>query len=235
MNCSIMLEVIIDNISLEPTIAFLPLLWLAGAILVGGGTVLAIAIANSDGSENNTKIVGKSMGILGPQESGKTQLLKTLQNKPYEKYEATSTDDYSAFSTEINGRTITFQHGRDIGGDEKYIKDYYKKFILEKDAIFFVFDVTKYLNDNSYAFDVRARIDFIYDHLKQINNYQSKYLLIGSHMDKLSSSRQKEALKTLQSSVAGKRYSTMFHNNLLLCDLTDRSNFLKNLIERKIL
>lgn len=224
-----MLEVIIDNLSLEPTIAFFPLLWLAGAILA------AIIIKNSDGSKNNTKIVGKSMGILGPQESGKTQLLKTLQNKPYEKYEATSTDDYSAFRTVINGRTITFQQGRDIGGDERYIKEYYEEFILKKDAIFFVFDVTKYLNDNSYAFDVRARIDFIYDHLKQINNYQSKYLLIGSHMDKLSSSRQKEALKTLQSSVAGKRYYKMFHNNLLLCDLTDRSNFLKNLIERKIL
>lgn len=203
----------------EPTLAILPFLPL----------ILALIYIFT----RTTKIKGKSLGILGMQESGKTQLLRTLQEKPYTKYEATSTDDYSSFTVKINDKQIVIQKGRDIGGDERYIRPYYKDFIESKDVIFFVFDVKKYLYDTHYAQNVRNRLDFVHRKLqeKDESDINSKYSIIGSHLDQLSNSRQRTALKELQSSVSGKSYEELFHNNLLLCDLTDRTNLLLKLTE----
>lgn len=216
--------------------------WLIPIAIAALTTV--IAIANSD-STSTTKLVGKSLGILGMQEAGKTQILRNFQGKPYRQYEATSTEDYSEFETKIGDRTIKFQQGRDIGGGDMYIRDYYEDFIKNKDIILFVFDVYRYLRNSDYAKDVRARLDFIYDKLNRkkadgVNDelwsilLNKKYMTIGSHMDKLSESEQKSAISSLQASVKAKPYSPMFHNNLLLCDLTKRDDFLKLLSEKKI-
>ena len=223
--------------NLEPTYAILPFLLIGlGALVFGGAVGAVIAIADSDGTDS-TNVIGKSMAILGMQEAGKTQLLHTLQNKSYTTYQATATDDYNSFRITINGRVVEFTAGRDIGGDERYIRPYYEKFINEKDAIFFIFDVRRYLDEDVYAKDVKNRLSFIYRKLKDkfpfgVNN---RYLIIGSHMDVLQPDRQKTAIKELQDSVHGKDYGELFHNNLLLCDLTDRDNLLKNFVERKII
>lgn len=223
----------------QPTLAWLWLIPIAIAALVG------VVIANTD-STSTTKTEGKSLGILGMQEAGKTQILRNLQNKPYHAYEATSTDDYSCFTANINGRSIEFQQGRDIGGGELYIRDYYENFIKGKDIILFVFDVSRYIKNERYARDVRDRLDFIYRKLRENRGdgvsdvfwdnvvFKKKYLTIGSHMDKLSSSEQKTAISKLQATVSGKCYSQMFHNNLLLCDLTKRDDFFKLLKEKNI-
>lgn len=221
---------------------WIPLIILAGGL--GGAAVGAVLAAIFD-STPTTKVIGKSLGILGMQEAGKTQVLRNLQNKPYSKYEATSTDDYSSFKINIGGREITIQQGRDIGGDERYIKDYYEDFIKHKDIILFVFDVAKYLKDFHYAQNVRVRLDFVYNKLKMKlpdgtseavgeSVLKRKHLTIGSHADNLSDEEKKSALSKLQESVKGKPYSIMFHNNLLLCDLTKKVDFLKGIQEKKL-
>ena len=224
--------------SYDANYAFLP-------IIIGVGVGLAMFTAvfmiinNSDSSKETTKISGTSLGILGMQEAGKTQLLRTLQNKPYSKRdEGTSTDDYAPFDITINGRQYKFQAGKDIGGDELYITPFYKQFIKDKDAVFFIFDVHRYLDDSEYAKNVKIRLSLVYRHLKKKHNNQSisgKYLIIGSHMDELTSSQQKKTVKDVQASVAGKDYAALLLNNLLMCDLRNREELLENLIKRKIL
>lgn len=220
--------------------------FLIGAALIGGA---AIIIANTGGSETTT-VSGKKLGILGMQESGKTLLLRNMQGKPYSGYAATSTEDYSKFSmTMPSGRRFEVQAGRDIGGDELYIRDYYEQFINDKDITIFVFDVKKYLYNEKYANDVRARLDFIYDKIKKNGNYRPEgipailfsavltgknHVVIGSHFDQLSKNEQKSALGKLQTSVEGKVYAPLFHYNLCFLDLTNWSNCLKYFEEKKI-
>lgn len=193
-----------------------------------------------------SRLVGNTIGVLGMQEAGKTQLYRTLKGEPYGCYEATPTDDYAPFEFDFNGRKVRIEKGRDIGGTEEYILPYYADMIKRKDIIFFVFDVERYLHDSGYASSVRARLDFVWRRLKEreevhgvperlaLKLVRHKYAVIGSHFDRLSPGDRRSALSALQKSVDGKVYSPLFHNNLILADLTDRDGFFALLKNKKI-
>lgn len=192
------------------------------------------------------RLRGNTVGVIGMQEAGKTQLYRTLQGKPYGRYEATPTDDYDSFEFSIGDRRVRIEKGRDIGGTEEYILPYYADMIRRKDILFFVFDVERYLHDGEYAASTRARLDFVWRKLgereeaygvpeRMVRKFvRHKYAVIGSHYDRLEGKERRRALSVLQKSVEGKVYAPLFHDNLLLADLTDREGFLALLKKRRI-
>lgn len=180
-----------------------------------------------------TTVEGKSMGVLGMPEAGKTQFYKSLQGVPYKEFEATATEDYPEFNFRINQKVITVKAGRDIGGGERYIQQYYDQFIDNKDITVFVFDVKKYLEEPMYQRDVRDRLDYIWRKLGVKSGFDAsiqlttgyvkkKFILFGSHFDQLSEQQKKEAKGQLHESVKGKVFSEMFHNNMYIVDMRDR-------------
>jgi len=214
-----------------PEIAAIPWLWII-PVALGLFASAAIIIAST------TEVDGKSLAVLGMKEAGKTQLYNSLREKEYKQYSQTSTDDYDGFTFKYGTKKIKIMPGRDIGGGETYIKAYYKNMIEEKDIIFFVFDAARYINDNAYANHVKARMDFIWRHMKNKyvdnNTIKTKLVTIGSHLDKIEKNKRTDLLNHLQNDVRGKDYSLMFHENFILANLTDQKKFINTLIEKKI-
>jgi hypothetical protein len=214
----------------QPTMAWLWLLGLIPALMSAGivGTAFYDSIFSVD---------GKSLGVLGLKGAGKTQLYRTLQRKEYTSYQGTATDDYDEFSFKYGNKTIRVKKGRDIGGGENYILEYYAKFINEKDIIFFVFDAHRYINDKSYSDQVKARMEFVWRKMLDkygYNEIKTKLATIGSHYDQFNESERNNLLGKFQDDVSGKSYSTMFHRNFILADITNYDKFMDELIKSKI-
>ncbi|MBD5257488.1 MAG: GTPase domain-containing protein [Barnesiella sp.] len=216
---------------MEPIIAWIWLLIPLTAGLIGIGALIAVIT-------HATEVEGKTLGVIGMREAGKTQLYKTLQQKSYSSYQGTGTNDYEEFTFRYGDRRIKVAAGRDIGGGENYIREYYKKWIEEKDIIFFVFNACRYISEKNYAQDVKNRMDFIWRHMK--NKYGSneeikkKLVTIGSHLDKIDKDKQNSLLRSFQQDVSGKSYSPMFHENFIVANLTEHEKLMKELIDKKI-
>ena len=217
--------------NVAPNLSFLQFIPLVTLLLAGTGTI--ILAAKFFGTQ------GKSIGVLGMKEAGKTQLYRNLQDSPYNNSdEGTATDDYDSFTFKYGDREIIISAGRDIGGGEQYIKAYYAEMIKEKDIIFFVFNAEKYKSDRRYSDAVKSRMDFIWRHMK--NKYiedeiiRTKLVTIGSHLDKIDENKRSGVLEFFQNDVSDKEYSPMFHYNFIVADLTKREEFVKELIKNKI-
>lgn len=192
-----------------------------------------------------TELEGKTMVILGMPEAGKTQFYKTLKGESYDNQEATGIEEYEGFKFQIAERTIRVKAGKDIGGSQNYIAPYYKKFIKENDIIVFVFDIKRYVEDTTYAQDVRDRLDFVWRKLSEKADFlavlrrcslfiRRKFLLLGSHSDQLTSEQIKKAMESLHESTKDKEYQDMFRNNFFLLDLRDRKELFEKFIKTKL-
>lgn len=223
-------SLIIIKAGTEPIMAWIWLLIPLAVGLIGG--VLGAVLTDTN------EVEGKTLGVIGMKEAGKTQLYKTLQRKAYSSYQGTATNDYEEFVFIYGDKIIKVAAGRDIGGGENYIRDYYKKWIEEKDIIFFVFNASRYITDNSYAQDVKNRMDFIWRQMK--NKYGSneeikkKLVTVGSHLDKIDQNKHNSLIGSFQQDVNGKPYSQMFHENFIIANLTEHEKFMKELIDKKI-
>lgn len=205
---------------------------------IGGGLAVSLIALLIGALTASTSLKGKSVGILGMPQAGKTRLLRILQGRSYNDYVQTATEDYDEFVAKVgaNGeKEVKIQQGRDIGGTQEYIKEYYDKFIQEKDITFFLFDAKKYLENDKYANDVRARLAFMFRRLKEKylneSELKARYTILATHTDCLSETQLKDLKNLLQSSVANKPYSLLFHNNLGAVDLTKTQEVKKYLGE----
>ena len=224
------LEITINLIEkAEPQLAILPLL---PAIAVGILSGLASIGLIVTGSIIYDKFAGKSICILGPESSGKTQLLSFLRNEPYpyEERHHSQYVEYEEFTTEIGEKKIKIKKGVDLGGEEARIETYYSKLISESDCIFFTFDVNKYINDKIYQKkEVNSRLYFIY---RKKNNKPT--VVFGSHLDELSKEERKSIIKTIQKEVKEEEYKELLKKNFFVTDLRDTDQ-LKECINKVIL
>lgn len=220
---------IISYLPQTPTLSILPfILWGLGAALIGG-TIIVIATDSTD----TTTTEGKTMCVLGMQESGKTQFYMNLQGKSYNNYVATNKDDIPEFTFHYNGKQILVKKGIDINGSSMSVKSYYEKLIYENEIIFFLFNVKKYLNNKDYAFEVRARLEMIWRKYNDKSESKKHVVTLATHFDTLPDSEKKNVIKKLQESVVGKSYAPLFENNLIALDLTSK-DFMKQLEEKNI-
>ena len=165
-----------------------------------------------------TEIVrGKTLAVLGMQASGKTQFYKTLQNLEYTGYEATSINEYKGFDIKLTDRTIHIQKGKDIGGTEAYIKQYYEKMITDNEVVVFVFDVYAYLNDGTYSRNTNARFDFINQHRNE-----KDIVILGSHLDKFPKKERKAVIGKVQQMNKDKIYAGLFSVNFFVADIRNK-------------
>lgn len=133
-------------------------------------------------------IEAKKIAVLGMKESGKTQFLKTLQKEKYSIYFQTSVADYDKFPLVLtSGKIVEIASGIDIGGGVGYVQQY-KKISMDADAVFFVFDVYKFVHDAEYRVHTRARLQFIDDGL---GIPEHKRAVIGSHADMFADDKKK--------------------------------------------
>ena len=184
-----------------------------------------------------TPIFGTSIGVLGMKGAGKTQLYNTLRGAQDLETSATGTNDYDSFVFEYGDRKIKISKGRDIGGGDMYVREYYDKMIKEKDIIFFLFDVKQYMENPDYAKEVKARMDFIWNKMKDEydeEEIKKRLVTIGSHIDQLDKEQIKNLKGYLQNDVVGKPYSPMFNNNFIPSDLKKRVGFMDKLVQKKI-
>lgn len=162
-------------------------------------------------------IEAKKISILGMKESGKSQFLKTLQKKPYSQYLQTAIDDYEAFPLILtSGKTVIITSGKDIGGGDSFVQQY-KKISTGADAVFFVFDVYKFLHDDKYKIQTRARLQFIGDGLG-IPEY--KRAVIGSHADQFADDVKKAEAQQQVIENLKDIYKPIF-NNFFMRDMRD--------------
>lgn len=210
---------------------------LAGAASLGLGTAVAAgsaaaagiaggALANmlSEDTEDRTSQSGtkrtfikRGIVILGPTQVGKTTIYNFLKGE--NKSGATSVEDYEQFKYKIgNGLAIIIRKGKDIGGKESFINNYYEKMITSNkiDYCFFVFNAFEYLNNTDHQRDVNARLHFICKKNKKIK-------LIGSFIDNFSQDEQHLVSSKIQELNNEKPYKSMFGGrNFSLLNLTDQ-------------
>lgn len=219
-----MLELLLTTLTLPEFQQQEAWFWIPIAI---AATIFAtvIIVAGSEETET-TELKGKKLGVLGMPQAGKTQLLMTLQGKPYSQYEQTTVNEYKEFSLVIGeeGRAITIQSGKDIGGSEYNVKAYYEDFLKNKDICIFLFDAQRYKDDQDYRLDTNARLDFINQHVKK---WPEGCAIIGTHVDKAKIKEGENIIIILQKLIAGKPYERLFSHNFFAYNLTDKKDIEK--------
>lgn len=169
-----------------------------GGFLVGGPIGAAAGAAAGYGAGEiiddifsdppSTHIEAKKISILGMKASGKTQFLRTLQKEPYSRYLQSAVEDYEKFPLVLStGKIVEIASGKDISGADSYVQQY-KKISEDADAVFFIFDVYRFVHDSEYRTQTRARLQFIDDGLGIPEN---KRAVIGSHADQFADDAKK--------------------------------------------
>lgn len=225
-----LLEVIFDSIGkIEQVHCIAPLIWggIALAALIFGTVIVIITTPKDPVPVANIK--SKGICILGPEKSGKTQLLSALRGVSYTEYHQSQMEKYKEFEVFLAGEKIKVKAGFDIGGEEFRIKSTYKSFIEDSDIIFFTFDAHKYLTDMEHRIEkVNSRLFYIHEH-----KGSKPTVIFGTHLDKFAEEDRKNIIKRIQDFVKDKPYSTLFEKNFVVMDLreTDKLNeYLKDII-----
>lgn len=192
-----------------------------GAAILGGGIIFLCS--------DTEKIEGQTISVLGMIAAGKTTLLRQLQGKSVStSYQGTNVDTYTQFILLVKGKKYLIHGGNDIGGGEAYIKQYYEDMIKASDITFFVFNCYEYLNNDDYAKNVRARLDFIN---RQAAKDAKKIVTIGSHVDKFEKEKQKMLLSDMQKSVSGKTYEHLMQKNFFMLNLMEKDG-INNMLDK---
>lgn len=201
---------------------------IAFAYIFFGG---ALYIATRSEDTETTKLIGKSIGVLGMKESGKTQFLKNLQGEGQkykkEKYQGTGIEKYEKFTCTIGEKQYEIEGGTDIGGETYNIKPFYENFLKDKDICIFIFDVKKYKDKSEYRKDTNARLDFINNHVEN----ESKCAIIGSHVDKVKIKEGESIITIVQKHVEGKAYARLLNTNFFAYNLTNEED-MNNLVNK---
>lgn len=215
-----MVELLLNTITLPAYHQQEAWVWIPILIVTG---VLVYIFAGPDNTKT-TKLIGKSIGVLGMIGAGKTQFLKNLQGKgqEYKKegYQGTGIDEYQEFTCSIGNKQYEIKRGFDIGGGEDNIKTFYEKSLKSKDICIFLFDIQKYKDDSKYRMDTNARLDFINNHIEDA----SKCAIIGSHVDKAKIKKGQSIITLVQKFVEGKKYARLLNNNFFACNLTKKED-----------
>lgn len=220
-----MVELLLDTITVPAFQQQEAWIWIPILIAVAalGGALIA---AFSEETET-TKLIGKSIGVLGMIGSGKTQFLKNLQGEgekyQREGYQGTNKAEYQKFTFKIGDKQYEIKDGIDIGGETYNIKPYYEKFLENKDICIFLFDVQKYKDNSEYRKDTNVRLDFINNHVKDA----SKCAIIGSHVDKAKIEEGQSIITIVQKLVEGKEYARLLNTNFFAYNLTCKEDMNK--------
>lgn len=123
--------------------------------------------------------------LLGFPDSGKTQFLNALQNKPNpsEKKQTTAVQDLPLFNISC-GYSVKTIHAKDANGSEEYLKKTIIQFVEEADYVLFLCDVVKYLAPKDSS--IRDSNNRVIRAIQELSKNKSKKIyIILSHADEL--------------------------------------------------
>lgn len=183
-----------------------------------------------------SELRGDTMAILGMQMSGKTTMLRHMQEKELDPtYKGTRKKEiYKDIRWKIGNRTI--KTVADLGGGDEWVRDNYLSLIEENDIIIFVFDASEFENNLSYRRDTLGRLDFTFEKIREKKSdvesfIKNHFALIGTHSDKISDSPI-SLIRKWQKDYSEKPYSKIFKNNIAVLNMTNAdelNNFLNKL------
>lgn len=186
--------------------------------LIGMGLVVAI---------HPQKTTGKTLGVLGMVQAGKSRFLSNLGLFPFSEA-ATNIKEYQSHILELNDRKIKIQSGEDIGGNIA-IKHYYNQWIEEKDITVFIFDGPRFLTETSYEKDVKRRLHFIYNKakVKYIDDSDfTNIVVIVSHPDQFKGKKEK-MLEDIIGKVQNRKYCALLKSNVFAADLRSKEQVME--------
>ena len=206
---------------------FLPLIWgvgLGAAALLGLGGY-AFFSEGEDPEKNK-------LGILGMQSAGKTRFLSFLRNIPFID-KGTEIEGYDPFIYNHDGKVIHIDAGEDIGGGDLY-RDEYDRILKKSDVIFYFFDISKYLKNNTtHGIGYRRASNSRIEHISSaITGSKKNIILVGTHFDLCSKGKSKVKSEFLKINEHKHYYTILKH--LELIDLTDENqiqNFTKKVFK----
>ncbi len=204
-------------------------IWLVPFVLLGGASYYYL----KKKSEKQEEKHGKTIAVLGMKGVGKTLFLANISNKDYKDCAATiGSEDYKGFYLSIGGHIFFIKGGKDIGGGEEYIRDYYEEMIKNSEIVFFLFNAYKYLNEKDYRDQTQARFEFIYRHSQESN---TNVIILATFADKFSSvQKRNDAYTSIKNSVSEKSYQKLLiDTRFFLLDMRDKV-YLFNKILTKI-
>lgn len=222
-----MLELVLQTFTLPPLHQQEAWFWIP--IMIAGTLLATVIIIARSGNTETEPLKGKTLGVLGMPESGKTQFLMNLRGIKYKSYQQTSVDEYKTFIFKIGDRQIKIEGGKDIGGSEHNIRSYYEKFLKEKDNCIFLFNIQKYKDEPNYRKDTNARLDFINNHVTD----HSKFAIIGTHVDQARIKKGENIVAIVQAMVTRKPYARLFNINFFASNLLEKDDM--HTITRKLL
>ena len=186
---------------------FIPII--AYAALAGGGAALVVGTLISWFCGEPEPEKGKTIAVLGMKGAGKTQFLANIRNKDYKDYAATiGEEDYEKFNIVLGNRVVSIEGGKDIGGGEELILDYYEDMINSNEIVFFLFNAHDYLNKDNYRKQTQSRLEFVNRH-----SLESKCTVnvFATFADMFSNDDERnKAYSSIKNSVMGKDYSRLF-------------------------
>lgn len=143
----------------EAVFWFVPII--AWALL---GAVGGVIIGHIIGSiwDSGKKI---GMAVLGMKQSGKTTWYNHLTGDNRAGQTFDSVDIKEIFLKFPDGKEARIKEGKDIGGDEGNVREYYEEMIDNNEVVLFFFSAYDYLYDNDYRRLVNGRLDYIKRHL----------------------------------------------------------------------
>lgn len=205
---------------------FIPII--AYSALAGGAAGLLVGWLCGEFDD----IPGKSLAILGMQGSGKTQLLSNIRNVEYKDYAATLGEEaYEPFTIHLGNRDVKIEGGKDIGGGEELIKDYYEEMIKNNEIIFFLFNAYEYRHNSDYQDMTQARLDYI--HRKGVSNGKT-VAVFGTFADKFKNEEDvKRAYSDIKQSVANKTYAGLLNKNFGLLNMRNQKQVME-ILDKKI-
>ncbi|MEI5983666.1 hypothetical protein VJ786_01990 [Sphingobacterium sp. PU5-4] len=173
------------------------------------------------------------LSVLGMESSGKTLFLQQL-NSALKGGVASGISDYDEFVINLGkDKDLLVRAGKDIPGSNAFVNEY-EKLCQEGDVIVYLFDISKYLNeeDLDYRRQCNSRLELIYDYGSQYQKLKN-ITIIGSHIDVCNKS-EREAKKILYSQLQDKTYFKLLEN-LHLVNITDKrvvKGLIKPIFER---
>lgn len=166
----------------------------------------------------------KKIAVLGMQESGKTQFLKTLKNEEYSSYIQSAEIEYDGFDVVLpSGKNIKIASGIDLGGSEHYISEY-ERVSSGCDAVIFVFDVYKFKNNDDYRLNTRSRVQYFHDGLSVQGGNK---VIVGSFGDKFTTKEEMAKAIDYVHEHLKDVYPDIKSSNFFIADMRDRELIMK--------
>lgn len=151
-----------------------------------GGAVLLGALALFSGN-------GKKIAIAGGRGNGKTTLFDYLSNQSVsgQRTPTQSKNQVAQKTIKINDVSVDLSRCYDVGGSEASYQQWVEE-IKKADFLFYLFNIKKIIDvDFDYQNQMRKELSYISKVVrdKKAENQEFKIILVGTHADKVSLSR----------------------------------------------